>query len=648
MRKITLLFFATLFLPWVAFSQTQLVIEVTTDNYPDETYWVVYGLNHTVIKQSGTLLKQTTHRDTLALTSENCFYWTIYDKYSDGMSSSGGGDYKLYLDGALVAQCEDPNFGDSISVYNLGAACTANDAALLYVDMLYYLSREPQNISVGLLNMGNGPITSIEGFYKVNGVASAAKTISGLNIPVGGLVTIQHPDVFNFETAGAYSIEFTLTRVNGFEDAATVNNIALKEVEVVDGMVRKNMVEMVTSAYCPSCPEANAQVESVLFANPGTFSIAKYLPSWWGDLKYVPGNDQRIDMYNVGGAPFLFLNGSLITYWPTFTEETYENYLGEVTGLKIGINSYMEGDSIFATVTIDAKETLTGSFSLRGVAVQYLCHENTKGSDYYYPTYGYLPNPEGIQLTNFVEGENYTFDIAGSIKDYPLETGSLQDMIVTFYVQNNEDRAILQSENIKLSYTSVEPAFSFNIENGVAGVDTAGLKLVATSNRNLFNTDGRPINNINDHIVFKKDAITGAAVPFTASIDSVALKVTIKPIYGWTTGSTYYVVLKDFATLDGLTLENDTLVFTTLPYISVHEQTAELVKVYPTIVSNVIHIQSQKMVTVDVCNSLGQVVMQVGQVNGHYVLPVNKLSKGFYFLKVQDTVQKQVVKFLKQ
>jgi len=630
------------------FSQNELVIEVTTDNNSEETQWVLFDNFNAIIQTSNSFADLTTYRDTIQLASGQCFYWTLYDTYGDGLS--GGftpGSYKVYFDGTLVSQSSMANFGDSVSVYNLGTACNPNDISIQNIDMLTYISKDATPISGIILNMGVAPISSLELYYTVGDFASESKIVEGLSIPVGKLTSISYPVNHDFNIAGDYMVTLTITKINGSTNAFTSNNTASKNVTVVDGIVKKNMIEMITSAYCPSCPEANEMVDNTIAVYDGTYSLAKYIPGWWGDLKYIPENEHRLDLYNAGGAPYFFLNGTDKNPF-IFVPSIYEDYLGVVSDVKLTVSGYLKGDSIFSTVTVLPMKTINEVVYLRGVAVQTLCHYNTEdGYKEFHPAYGFLPTPEGLEIQKLTMGEEQIFNFSSNIKEYPLEEGSLHDMILNFYIQKG-NREILQTENVKLFYSEVQPEFTYNINNEATNVDTSGLIVSINSNRNLFNMEGREITKIQDHLVLKQGAITGTSVPFSATINSESTQITLIPTYGWNTDTKYFALSKNFTTLDRQSIPKDTLVFTTLPYIGISDRSNNLIMVYPNPTVNNITISSEEGNLVEILSVTGQIIEELTNSSGTLVHNISNYPSGMYFVKTKTRFGQQVEKFLKQ
>ena len=111
-------------------SQSTLVVEVVTDNYPGETSWEVVMDGEVVLSGGPYSDGGTLHADTLCFASEEepCVQFEIFDSYGDGICCGfGEGSYNVSLDGQIMATGSD--FGSSAGAL---LACapgeTCNDA----------------------------------------------------------------------------------------------------------------------------------------------------------------------------------------------------------------------------------------------------------------------------------------------------------------------------------------------------------------------------------------------------------------------------------------------------------------------------------------------------------------------------------------
>lgn len=100
----------------VDFATNTLAIEITTDNYPEETSWDIVDGNGTIVASgSGYAAQEQTYTTDICL-SDGCYTFTIYDAYGDGICCAyGNGSYNL-LDDAQQSLGSGGSFTSSESV----------------------------------------------------------------------------------------------------------------------------------------------------------------------------------------------------------------------------------------------------------------------------------------------------------------------------------------------------------------------------------------------------------------------------------------------------------------------------------------------------------------------------------------------------
>ena len=634
----------------LSFAQSELVIELTTDNYPDETSWTLYDVNQNVIGESGVLEKETTHRDTFSLDDAKCYYWTLYDA-KDGIGSGANpGDYNIYFNGTLVAGCDDPSFVDSVSAYNLGLACSPNDVGVLNIQMLYYLSKDKEDIKANIVNMGVEPISSLELFYKVDDFTSSTVEISNLSIEVGEVYEVVYPIPHDFTTAGNYTVELTITKVNGEVDN-TVNNSASLDIEVLDGFVQYNVIEDFMSYECGPCYDAAVMLDGTLEHYEGTQSLIKYMMWDFADTKYFLELEDIGDYYNVGGVPHIRLNGEKIDY-RFFTPTFYLDYIALTTPVKLTVTSEMVGDSLITNIKMFSDANLDGDFVIRALSMEKTAYDVAVRYDnndpYHNVVYDIINGIDGIPVESVKAGVELEFSVSNSIIDYPFEEGSFEDMSILIYLQEEVSFKIYQSKQMDVSFNKVEPELVYNIENEAIEVDTAGLEISIYSNRYLFSDTGKEIGNINEYFKLKKDSETGVSVPFVATINVNSDSITVKPIYGWETGVTYLLQVDAFSTIDEIIIPENTLTFSTKEFVGIDDILSEYVNVYPNPAKDNLTINSTEDCQIKIISTTGQVVSVFDAYIGQNTVNISNFKDGIYFIKVQTSVGIQMVKFIKQ
>ena len=111
------------------FGQKDVLIHLTTDNYPSETKWVLYADSF-----QGTVLDEvqygyynssnTAHTDTVAIPdSITNISWVIYDSYGDGIP---GGSYYVSICGDTIVNYPNPTFTTGLIHNRLVPQCAPN------------------------------------------------------------------------------------------------------------------------------------------------------------------------------------------------------------------------------------------------------------------------------------------------------------------------------------------------------------------------------------------------------------------------------------------------------------------------------------------------------------------------------------------
>ena len=89
-----------------------------TDNFPQESTWKLFDGSNTVIASGGPFTQsQFTYVSQFCLDAEQCYIFTVYDVFGDGMSAQGvQGDYEIFNEsGEIIAELAKPNFGSQTS-----------------------------------------------------------------------------------------------------------------------------------------------------------------------------------------------------------------------------------------------------------------------------------------------------------------------------------------------------------------------------------------------------------------------------------------------------------------------------------------------------------------------------------------------------
>ncbi len=88
-----------------ATGETEIVVQITPDNYPNETTWDIRSANNSILATGNA------SGGTFCVPANTCLSFTIYDTYGDGICCTyGNGSYRVYADGVQIAS--GGNFGN--------------------------------------------------------------------------------------------------------------------------------------------------------------------------------------------------------------------------------------------------------------------------------------------------------------------------------------------------------------------------------------------------------------------------------------------------------------------------------------------------------------------------------------------------------
>ncbi|MEE2837963.1 MAG: hypothetical protein VYD51_03880 [Bacteroidota bacterium] len=111
--------------------ESEVVVEILTDNYPGEITWTLTGLGGELLSGGPYNSTGTVYADTVCIASEEefpCLQFVINDSYGDGICCGyGQGAYTLYLDGVAVATGGDYGQQDLVQ-FDCAPGSTCNDA----------------------------------------------------------------------------------------------------------------------------------------------------------------------------------------------------------------------------------------------------------------------------------------------------------------------------------------------------------------------------------------------------------------------------------------------------------------------------------------------------------------------------------------
>ncbi|HBS85338.1 MAG: hypothetical protein A2W91_16150 [Bacteroidetes bacterium GWF2_38_335] len=196
----------------------------------------------------------------------------------------------------------------SATIYAIGGNCAALDASL---DALtfpgYTLPSTNVNITGTVQNVGSTNITSYSVSYTIDGGASVGTyNVTGVNIATGGTHDFTHNVPFNTATEDTYTIEVTVSNVNGATDENLSNNVLSKSLLVTSSLMQRLVVwEEFSTESCPNCPPVMDAMLAYEATQPNMVMMTHHSGYYTDFLTITESEDAGMMLfYNDGGGSY--------------------------------------------------------------------------------------------------------------------------------------------------------------------------------------------------------------------------------------------------------------------------------------------------------------------------------------------------------
>lgn len=237
------------------------------------------------------------------------------------------------------------------------------DAALMKVDVSPYVAVNESTTLKGTIgNEGISPINSFTVSYSIDGGTPVASEFTGLNIPIGGTYDFTHSVPFTLTEIKGYSIETTISNVNGGNDLNPDNNSITKTVYVVPFIPAKRVLaEEATGTWCPWC------VRGTCFMG----IMAETYPDTWIGVAVHNGDPMVYAPYdsNMGniipgfmGYPQCTSDRTAGESDPSELEQAYNRRINVISPASIDIVNF-NWDAVTRTATFDLRSEFVADAS---------------------------------------------------------------------------------------------------------------------------------------------------------------------------------------------------------------------------------------------------------------------------------------------
>ncbi len=429
--------------------ETQLTVNITTDNYGSETSWEITDAATGAVYGTGSGYgNNATTADDVCVPSSATVIFTIFDEYGDGMCCSyGTGSYDV-TDGTTTF-ASGGAFGNAESTaFNITP--TANDLMVLNLAMNNVLLSGDHTLTGTIVNLGTSPVSSFDLSWSSATTSTQTQTVS-MSLAPGASYTFSSNTDWCAE-AGAQTVEVWVDNINGAgADDNPGNDLHSRDFQVASALAQRvGLVEEFTNAYCYYCGVYNPDFYTELDdpSIEGLVARIIYHPSWPGsaDPIYAANtaeNSARTSYYGVGGTPTAYLNGAS-TGITSFTAANYSTWINtQSSPVAFTIDESMSGSNVNIDVTLDALTDITNTdLSLLVVMVEDIEYTSAPGSN------GETHFPWSFR--DIVLNESISGGISAGSNTYsatytPGSGVDMNEVHTIVFLQDNADKSVIQA-----------------------------------------------------------------------------------------------------------------------------------------------------------------------------------------------------------
>ena len=161
------------------------------------------------------------------------------------------------------------------------------------------------NVSItgDIINIGANAINSFDVTYNINGgTESAVYHATGLDIASDASYSFTHDLPNNFDTDGNYTINVTISNVNGGGEINLGDNTKSKDIIIYTTAIQRiSLLEQFSTENCPNCPPVLTALETHLSENPN-FIILTHHTGYGTDPFTINESVEQLEFY--GGGPY--------------------------------------------------------------------------------------------------------------------------------------------------------------------------------------------------------------------------------------------------------------------------------------------------------------------------------------------------------
>lgn len=626
-----------------------LVIELITDSNPEETSYKLFDVENNLIYERNNFDGQETHFDTVLIDVEKCHYWELYDSFNDGFEGQGSsqdGDFKIYLNDILVAECEDPNFGSKLIIYNLGSGCVNNDIEVVELVQDSDMFFGEYFISAKVKNVGNEVFNSLTCWYSINTDTVEVKELE-LSLAQGEELIINYPVPVFFSEEQNFTLSFGVNNVNGTLDKNTDNNTVSKQIQINNGFEFIPMIEVFTSSTCAPCAGAATYLKNLFNNNIGNYSVLKHQMSFPhpGDPYNKPiYTEPRYDYYGGNfGIPRVVVNGESYENYKSLDQNYFNSVKNQTADMGIAISGYSFNDSVSTTVTLFSVNDIPedNNYVVQAYIFENKTTKNTGNNgqtEFYNVMMRALPSSEGTDLGSMKSFEKKEFIFNESMRNTFVE--EMDDLYVVVFIQNNSTKEIVQSKMAKL-IEGPQVTISINSETDFEVSDNITIQ----SHQALRNIDNSEIVIFDNIIGFFETDDPAQEVEYVATISADKKKIVLDPVNDLDFNTQYTVRIRNLENENDISMGTVESTFKTITTSLSNDVQSGLI-IYPNPVKSNLFIENKYHKYMEIFDQSCRSVMSVELKYGKNVIDVSSFAQGFYFGVCVGNVNHETIKIV--
>lgn len=222
-----------------------ITFEVQSDGNGDQTVYI-YNIASEEVWYHGNYQWYITTTDDICVLDDDCYV----------IEFTAGGDNTVIVDYNSIEIYNQTLSGSGDNIYGVGGGCAAVDANLTGLTFPGFEFPSTDVDITGIVqNIGTDNITSFDVTYTVDGGAASAIFSVVCNIATGETYGFTHNVPFNTAIEALYTIEVTISNVNGGTDSNLANNVLSADILITSSVLpRKVLWEEFSTEACVYCP----------------------------------------------------------------------------------------------------------------------------------------------------------------------------------------------------------------------------------------------------------------------------------------------------------------------------------------------------------------------------------------------------------